>query len=264
MLATVISIASAVIAILSGISSARTSYQVNGSGFKASQALLTDFVTLLAAIRSIAYKAALVMGGGSKVPIPIDTELAVLRTFLTSTSGLALCLYAGKAGAIGGSDDAIAGGWRVLQINLSRLSTMTVATAEDSQQAGGLALEIEHTLSNLNAKSIKEMRDEINDLPNVLSSMAISRRDNFLLKILDEVTQEQKATHDDDFYIRQLHDIKNSGVDDPTLDLWLGVLEGDTPAVQDALANGGDQSVPLPDILEKYQSKDRDEDEVSG
>lgn len=259
MLATVISIISAVIAILSAISSARTSYQVNGSGFKASQALLTDLVTLLAAIRSIAYKAALTRGGGSKTLLPIETELAALRNFLTSTSGLALCLYAGKQGSAGDPDDPIAGNWRTLQIELSRLSAVTVAAPEDVDLAGWDALKIENTLSNLTRKSIKEMRNEINDLPNILSSMAITRRDNIVLRAFDEVIKEHYAKNSDEYHIHQLHEIKDSGVEDPTLNLWLGLLEGDGPAVQDALANGGDQSVSLQDIIKKYQTTDADE-----
>jgi hypothetical protein len=260
MLATTISIVSAVIAILSAISSARTSYQINGSGFKASQALLTDLVTLLSAIRSIAFKAAMVMGEGRKIPIPIETEIDTLRTFLTSTSGLALSMYAGKVGSAGAPNDPVAGAWRVLQMNLTRLAAMTLSTASDSQEAGGLALEIERTLSRLNAKSIKEMRHEIKNLPNVLSSMDNSRHDNILLRVLDELTQEQKAKENNEFYKRRLRQLKDSGITDPTLDLWLAMLEDDKQAGAEALANGADQSVSLQGILKKYTDKDSDKD----
>lgn len=256
MVATSISIVSAVIAILSAISSARTSYQINGSGFKASQALLTDLVTLLSAIRSIAFKAAMVMGEGRKTPIPIETELTTLRTFLTNTSGLALSLYAGKVGSAGAPEDPVAGAWRVLQMNLTRLAAMTLATPSDSQKAGGLALEIERTLSTLNSKSIKEMRHEIKNLPNVLSSMDNSRHDNILLRVLDELTQKQKARENTEFSRQQLRRLKDSGIADPTLDLWLAILEDDKQAGAEALANGADRSVSLQDILKKYIDKD--------
>lgn len=257
-MATGLAIAAMVISILSALSSARTSYQVNGSGFRASHALLTDLATLLAALRSISVKGAMVMGEQRKTPIPIDTELATLRTFLTSTSGLAVSLYAGKIGSVGAPDDPRAGAWRVLRMNFTNLAAMTLTTASDNQVAGVQALEIERTLSALNRKSIKGIRHEIKNLPNVLSSLADSRQHDVLLKALDEVTAKRKTEADFGTERQRLRQLKTSGIDDAELDLWLAMLENDLPAGKDALARGADPNISLGKVLDRYRDVDLD------
>jgi hypothetical protein len=253
MLATAISIASAMIAILSAISSARTSYQINGSGFKASQALLTDLATLLAALRSIAVKGAMVMGEQRKTPIPIDAELAVVRAFLTNTSGLALSLYAGKVGSTGASDNPVAGAWRVSRMQFTNLAAATITTPSDNQAAGALALELECTLSTLNRKAIKRIRREIKNMPNVLSSLTKSRSNDILLSSMESVVSDRKAEAGLGPSAQLLRQLKSSGIEDADIDMWLAMEDDDLDALKDAVERGADPNKPLGEVLNRYK-----------
>lgn len=258
MLATAISIASAVIAIASAVSSARTSYQVNGSGFKASQALLTDLATLLAALRSIAVKGAMAMGEQRKTPIPIDVELATVRAFMTNTSGLALSLYAGRVGAAGAPDDPVAASWRVLRMQLTNLATTTVTKPSDNQTAGMLALELERTLSALDKKAIKQIRREIKNMPNVLSSLTNSRQNDVLLLALESVVSDQKAIAGLGAAGKRLRQLKASGVEDADIDLWLAMEDEDLEAAKNALERGADPSKSLGEVVDRYENMNLD------
>jgi hypothetical protein len=101
----------------------------------------------------------------------------------------------GKVGSASGPDDPEGGAWRVLQMRLTDLATAPPITADDSQVAGGLALEIERTLGTLNKESIKEIRAEIKNLPKVLSSLEISRKNDILLNVLAQTTEPKSARH---------------------------------------------------------------------
>ena len=260
-MATGLAIAAIVISILSAVGAARVSYQVNGSGWRASESLLTDLATLLAALRSVSTKGAVVMGEQRETLISVDAELDTIRRFLVSTSGLALSLYAGEVGSTGASDDKQAGAWRVLPINFTNLAAMKITSGSDNQTAGRLAIDIERTLSTLNRKSIKRIRREIKDLPNVLSSLENSRQKDILLNALGNIRTDQQASAD--LEIERLRQLKSSGIDDPDIDLWLAVTAGDddVAAVKDALDRGANPNIPLGEVLDRHKDVNLDGDD---
>jgi ribosomal protein S13 len=140
-------------------------------------------------------------------------------------------------------------------MRLTDLATAPPITADDSQVAGGLALEIERTLGTLNKESIKEIRAEIKNLPKVLSSLEISRKNDILLNVLAQATEPKSARHYEAAK-KRLRQIKNSGAEDPTADLWLAMLEDEIAAGEDAIARGADKSVSLEEVLDRYKQLD--------
>lgn len=62
-------------------------------------------------------------------------------------------------------------------------------------------------------------RHEIKNLPNVLSSLSESSRQDILLQALDEVFRERESEPDQG--IERLRYLKNSGVADPDVDMFL-------------------------------------------
>ncbi len=268
-MATGLAIAAIVISVLSAVFSARVSYQVAGSRFRVSENFLSDLATLLAALRSIASKGAIVMGEQRDVPIPIDTELDTVRSFTASTSGLALALHAGAVGSAGAPDDPVAGEWRVLQFNFANLASIKIASRSDSQDAGKLALDIERTLGTLDKNAIKSTRRRIENLPEVLSSLESSRKKDILLASLDSVIPRGSGSKDgnedmlaDSF--RRLQQLKDSGVVDPDVDLWLALERGDEgiAEVKDALDRHANPNVSLGDVLSKYEDVDSGQQRV--
>jgi len=258
-----LAIAAIVVSVLSAVFSARISYQVAGSRFRVSENLLSDLATLLAVLRSIAGKGAIVMAEQRNVPIPIDTELDAVRSFAASTSGLGLALHAGAVGSAGASNDPVAGAWRVLRINFANLESMEITSRSDSQKAGKLALDIERTLGAFDKNGLRSARRRIKNLPEVLSSLEKSREQDILLTALDSVDKDgNENTLADSF--RRLRQLKDSGVVDPDVDLWLALERGDEgiAELKDALDHGADSNVSLGDVLSKYEDVDSDQQRV--
>lgn len=255
-MATSLAITAIVISILSAVLSTHVSYRVNGSGWRASESFLTDLAILLAALRSVAIKGAIVMGEARSTPIPADEELDTVRNFLTSTSGLALSLYAGEVGSAGAPDDPHAQAWRGLRFYLTNLAAVTITSASDNQTAGLLALNVERTLSNLNRRQIKKIRREIKNLPNVLSSLADSREKDILIKALEATFPTVKASAD--LGIERLRQIKSSGIEDPDIDMFLAIDANDHSALKNALDSGADPNIPLENVLDRYKDANLD------
>jgi hypothetical protein len=265
-----LAIAAIVISVLSAVFSARVSYQVAGSRFRVSENFLSDLATLLAALRSIAAKGAIVMGEQRVVPIPIDAELDAVRSFAASTSGLALALHAGAVGSAGGRDDPTARAWRVLRFHFANLSSMKVDSRSDNQTAGKLALDIERTLGTLDKDAIRSARRRIKNLPGVLSSLEHSREQDILLAGLDSVIPRERVGEDGsghqlvDLY-RRLRQLKDAGVADPDVDFWLAMERGDegVAELRDALDRGAHVDVPLEAVVSRYARVDFDLHEIA-
>jgi hypothetical protein len=252
---TILAVSALVIAVLSAIGTVRATYQVARSGFRASESVLSDLATLLAALRSIATKGAIVMGEGRTTPIPIETELDTVRSFVTSTSGLALSLHAGEVGSEGASEDTRAGAWRILRFHLTNLAAMQIASTSDNQVAARLALDIERTVGTLDEQAIKRVRQQIKNLPRVLTSLEDSRKQDILLAALDHVVSAQPQADNHQKAYGRLRALKESGVRDPDVDMFLAVEGGDDriAELQDALDRGADVNVALNEVLSRYK-----------
>lgn len=252
--AAIIALIAIAVSVWAAIKSARVSYQVSESGYQASENLLTDLAVLLAALRSVVTKGA--VATQNPAPSSLDVELEAIRRFQTSTSGLALSLHAGRIGSAGAQDDVDSGRWRVLRMNFTGLTDIEVRSAADNRRAGRLALDIERTIGTLNQAAIEAMRQEIKNLPNVLSSLSESRQRDILLRAFDEVFREREF--DSDRGIERLRYLKNSGVTDPDVDMFIASVAGDEPALRDAFKRGADPHLSLGDVLERYAGFDVD------
>src|SRR6266849_672263 len=257
---TILAIVALVIAVLSAIGTVRATYQVARSGFRASESVLTDLATLLAALRSIATKGAIVMGEGRTTPIPIDTELDTVRSFVTSTCGLALALHAAEVGSAGAPDDPRAGAWRILRFHLTNLAAMQITSSSDNQAAARFALDIERTVSTLDKEAIKSVRQQIKNLPQVLTSLENSRKQDILLAALDQTVSLQPQADNHQKAYERLRQLRDSGVQDPDVDMFLAVERGDDgiAELQDAIDRGAQVNVTLGEVLSRYKDVDSD------
>ena len=98
----VVSVVATVVAVLSAVYAYTQARHLAGSGFKASEDLKADLVTLLAALRSLIYKGISASQDGK--PRNISLELERVREFQTSPSGHALAALAAERGSGDGAD----------------------------------------------------------------------------------------------------------------------------------------------------------------
>ncbi len=248
-----LAITAIVISILAASTSVYVTYQVAGVGFRVSENFLSDLATLLAALRSIATKGAIVMGEQRTAPIGIESELDVVRNFVASTSGLALNLYAGEVGSAGPNDDPVAGDWRLLPFRFVNLAALKLSSPSDNKNAGRLALDIELTLSNIDKKAIKSARRQIKKLTEVLSSLESSRRENILLAALGDIHADE--VFDRPALVKALFLVlKDHNVEDPDVDLFLASMgEGSVDDAKTALDRGANPNATDTEVLERHR-----------
>ncbi|OBH41728.1 spermidine/putrescine ABC transporter ATP-binding protein [Mycobacterium intracellulare] len=121
-----------------------------------------------------------------------------------------------------------------------------------------LALELERTLSALDKKAIKQIRRDIRNMPNVLSSLTNSRQDDVLLTALESVISDQKATAGLGAVGKRLRQLKASGVEDADIDLRLAMEDEDFEAAKNALERGADPSKSLGEVVDRYKNMNLD------
>ena len=136
---------------------------------------------------------------------------------------------------------------------------MEITSRSDSETAGRLALDIERTLAAFDKHGLRSARRRIKNLLKVLSSLENSRKQNRLLASLDEAISRRPGgkegiedTLADSF--QRLRQLKDSGVVDPDVDLWLALERGDEgiAELKDALDRGANPNGSLGDVLSKY------------
>jgi hypothetical protein len=254
-----LAIAAIVISILSAIGSGWVTFRVERSGFRVSESLLPDLATLLAALRSIATTGSLVSGELRTDPILINTELETIRGFISSTSGLALFLYATEVGSVDLSNEARAGGWRILRIHFVNLTALEMQNISDNVTAAKIAMKIELTLKFLDKQAIRRMRKRISNLEEVLSTIEYSQENDILLSALAlAITPERENLESEPVHFERLQYLKDSGVSDPDIDMWLALEHGNdgVAELQGALDRGADPSLTLGEVLSRYGETD--------
>jgi hypothetical protein len=254
-----LSIAALAISLFAAIASVRATYHVATSGFRASQDFVSDLASLLAALRSIASKGAIVLGEARKTPISIDDELALVRTFMTGTSGLALTLHAGEIGSTALPDEPGARRWRVIRFHFANLGALRIESPGDNQTAARYALDIERTLDTLDPIAVKAIRRRIKGLPTILSSIRDSREQDILIHSLDNVDIElRESSVDKGDLLRRFRAIQVTlrvdGHVDPDVDMFIAVLTNDTRALSDALDRGADPNITDIAVLSRHSN----------
>jgi hypothetical protein len=103
----------------------------------------------------------------------------------------------------------------------------------------------------------------------VLSSLESSREQDILLGSLDKVIPRRLGGKDDNENgladsFRRLRQLKDSGVVDPDIDLWLALERGDEgiTELKDALDHGANPNGSIDDVLSKYEDVDSDQQRV--
>jgi hypothetical protein len=229
---------------------------VGESGFQAEEKFKTDLVALLSALRSIMVKS--VLSDQDSTPYCFEKELDTVRNFQVSTSGLALTGWAARQSKTGLQKDVDAATkrWRTLVMDLSTLSGVT---DDDAKQGGSafndkirhLAATVEFTIGDLTEETVRAIARDIRDLPGKFP-ISNDTRGTLLTALTDQFLHDEESRNLT-VERQRLAYLRNSGIDDPDIDLFLAVFDENADDVIAAIDRGANTSVTLGDVLSRYE-----------
>jgi hypothetical protein len=124
----------------------------------------------------------------------------------------------------------------------------------DNQYAAAvLAARIEKMLDRVENRDIEEMSADLEDLSGSIKNIMIYRQHDPLLSVL--VDRKDDTDSDFDEFLQYL---KEQGIKDPDLDLFLAASSGDAELAEDALKRGGRLQATQGDIFQRYPGQLKD------
>jgi hypothetical protein len=223
------------------------SVRTAGAAFRAREKVGEDIAILLAALRNLrmglGLRGALKLSEGHEyVDLVADARKAI-SSVCNSTTGYVLIVYEREVSEEAGGSPSE---WRLLPIYL-----VEVLAGETAMTA---ALRLENLLGSLTPSDIRRMSAYVADLP---SSATQFGRAYGVLDVIGRSTDDQDGTTQQpssDDMLATFRQLKAGGVDDPDVDMFIAVLEGDDSidALNDALARGADPNVTDKQVIARY------------
>lgn len=254
--ATVSASVSGAFSLMAGIIAILVTARVSSSDYQAEQALKADTAQLLAGLRSIAVKGAWLSQKSQSATWHLDfkREREIINNFLSSTSAFAYWSWVGERGSTAGS---MSEEWRVFFLYL-----VETLDSEDTDFRTMIrrAVAIEKLLTGLEERDMRRLSGYVSDLSEAVSKFEKSGDSkDVLVKGIYSVYGEDREQKRETF-IRMLEHLKQKGVKDPNLDLWLAVsTPGDNvEQAKAAVAAGADISMTDGQLLAKYAAELQD------
>jgi hypothetical protein len=227
---------------------------VSSSDFRAEEDVKAHTARLLATLRSMMAKGAVLsqMPPGAPLPLGFTHERTFLSDFLTSTTGFAYWSWAGnKSQAAKDKPEE----WRVFFLNL-----INILGAEDanfrSMMRGAIVLET--MVTGLSKDDIRKIASYVADLSSAVSGFQDSQKKDVLISAVFEIYGKSDPQAEQETVRRKLLYLKKREIQDPDIDLFLGVVGHDVNLVKAALDAGADRSVTGQGILARYSNELRD------
>ena len=259
--ATLSSAISTLFALISGIIAIVVTTWVSSSDYQAGQAVKSDTARLLAGLRSIMLKGVVISqlpkGGATK--LDFQEELDIINKFLSSTTAFAYWSWEGyKSEAAKGHSEE----WRLFFLYLVDL----LDSSDDYRHMTARALAIEKMLTGLTEGDIIRISGYLSDLSEAVGKFRESRERSVVIKALDGI---YSVDRDQESVRKMLLYLKDKGIKDPNIDLFLGVMspqedQNSVKQVKEALAAGADPSMTDGQLLAKYREELKDFDSSKG
>lgn len=248
--ATVSSAISTSFALVSGIIAILIVTMVSSSDYKAEQDVKADTARLLASLRSIMAKGAVrsQKPPDAKKSPDFKQELKVVNDFLSSTTAFAYWSWEGyKSKGMEGRPEQ----WRVFFLYL-----IDILDSDDNyHKMMARAVAIEKLLTSLSKHDIRSIGRYISDLEEAVGDFKVSRQNSVLINAINEIYDEpmdHKMT-----YRKFLH-LKDKGIKDPNIDMFLAIFNSDESALKAALEAGADRSMTDTQLFDKYRNELKD------
>jgi hypothetical protein len=225
--------------------------RVESSDFRAEERVKEDLARLLASLRSIYLKAAWLTQQqdqmDSRHASLFDGEREVLQGFLNSTTASAFYALEGRKSAESGSRPEE---WRVFSLYVIDILRSPMPKAY--QLVARRAVRAEHLLTQLRREDIAALSADVSDLAKAVEDFDRHRSETVLARAAYEAyggeDDEEAANRS---AMDRFKELKSRGIEDPDIDLFLGV---DLASVQKAVDAGANVNVTIGEVLSRYEN----------
>jgi hypothetical protein len=243
---------SGVFGVILGIIAIIVASQVSSSDYRAEEDVKAQTAQLLACLRSIILKGIVISQKPANAthPITFTKEKEIINSFLSSTTAFAYWSWEGHKSEVAASGQQEE--WRIFF-----LYVVDILDSDDSldfRKMIARAVAIENLLTGLRKADVHKISGYVSNLAGAVGAFRQSGEKDVLIKAARETyrrDQNPESTRD-----KLLH-LKNEGVNDPTIDLFLEVLDpagGSPERIKAALDAGADGSMTDVDLLAKYEA----------
>jgi hypothetical protein len=236
--------------LIAGIIAIIVSARVSSGDYQAEQALKVDTAQLLACLRSIDVKGAWLtqQPQGATWHLDFKREREIINDFLSSTSAFAYWSWVGERGSAAGSTPE---NWRIFFLSLVE---MLGSEDIDYRKMISYALALEELLTNMEGRDVRRIGGYVSDLAEAIGKFKESRQKDTLMSGIQSVFSQRR---DRETVARMLQHLKQKGVKDPNLELFLAVTTpgGNVEQAKAALDAGADPSMTDGQLLAKYKSE---------
>jgi len=143
-----------------------------------------------------------------------------------------------------------------LSINLGNLAGAAGnGTREDNLKLQAWATAVELTLEDLTEDSVKAISKNIGNLPGTFAALKESRANDIILHGWFDVYQRQAELNNPKIQLHRLEYLRDSGVDDPDIDMWLALLAGTVDDLRTALDRGANRNAGIAEVLARHEGE---------
>ncbi len=242
------SVVAIIISVLVAFDARRTKYKFSTSDYRAQQQVKSDTAILLSSLRSIMYKGVLSLL--TKNPVDISPEKKAISNFLMSPTSFAYSAWVNEQSDRSDEADKESESWRLFFLYLAEISDMP-----DAHRAAMKAARIESLFDQLTRKDIKRIADFNSDLAESIGNRVENWKGDLLSSFFDPIRRESQEERKN--FHAKLQYLKESGINDPNIDLFLVVTskEEDVDAARKALEAGADVTMTDRDLLNRYKDQ---------
>ncbi|MET0545276.1 MAG: hypothetical protein ABWZ40_03105 [Caulobacterales bacterium] len=242
---------STAIAIILGAIALLITAQVESSDYKSQQEVKSDLAKLLATLSSAQVRAGIKLQADARSKTNLSVEKASLLAFMNSVTGFAFYGFAArKSQKSAGSPQE----WRLFHMYLSEMI--------DTDDVGlflNRAIRVQNLLTNLKNADLRLLSNAVQDLTRSVANFDNVIENNVLLKAMRGVyggdAPEQRAPTGggpEPSFFDSLRLLKQSGIEDPDIEMFLAVDANDTEALKAALDRGGNPNITDSALLARY------------
>jgi hypothetical protein len=246
-----ISLIIAVVALITSIVATSISVSltktINSSDYQSTQNVKKNTTELLSTLRSIINKGTLHGFGYSN--INMNREKEEIENFLNSSTGFAYHIWVTEKSKQVAKEGKDSERWRLLFFHLIRLTA-----SENPKQSSVVAANVQYLFEELREDDFETISDYLKDIPKAI----IKLRENIEYDIIPSFIEEiyvEKQNKKGEFFEEKLRFLKDQGINDPDLDLWIAIIEGDKGACGNALDRGANVHSGDKELLNKYEEQ---------
>lgn len=244
----IISIIAVIISISAATYSGYLSKQISSSDYRATEGVKSDTAKLLSTLRSIMHKGALSSTTAKNVDISPEKE--VITEFLNSQTGFAYYSWVDEKSSRAEADGRKGESWRLFFLYLVELSN-----SDDAYTAAHRAADVELLFDQLTENDMAKIAEFNSDLVNAIAKNSKNREGNVVIKVFVEAARKRTIEGNSDIFLSKLKYLKELGIDDPNIDMFLAVISDNVSALESALKAGADPSTTDTALLNKYEDE---------